>query len=401
MAFILRALNEGGKTTGCTRRYSGVLMKNAFKSLVMGLSIAGFAAPLAGHAQTGNTLIDSKFPELSRYLNVSEVLQAAVFDEIVASNGSSDSTIGKALLKEALVELSAAEFSHYHSASDHLAMLGPFRVFESRATPGLQAMIRSEFDQEETDNVLEANGSIPPVAVQVLKRGRDFGNKLIEIYLDDDIFDKHSAVDAALQDYLSDDAHSVAAHPKSSDLLSEHPYAYSFRVGFPQLSGLTWASQWLQLATLELAMKSRSQAELENNISNVIALYEEKIAPAHGGLMNLPTDIPTMPVIAPNLYGFHPGAAYVIDNISALKVVIGDILVNPDVPNRTQAIEEMVAKFTDKNEFLDKETDYLYFVLRGGIYNQGGPAVGGMVENERNRSRAASNIQHISNYPMR
>ncbi|MCB1664914.1 MAG: hypothetical protein KDI28_04005 [Pseudomonadales bacterium] len=369
--------------------------------MAISLCVAAFAAPVALNAQTGNELIDTRFPELSRYLNISEVLQAAVYDEIVASNNSSDAMIGKALLKEALVELNEAEVSHYHSASDHLAMLGPFRVFESRATPGLQAMIRSEYPAEETDSVLEANGSIPPIAVEVLKRGRDFGNRLIGIYLDDAVYDKHTAVDQALQDYLSDDRLSVAPHPKSSALLSEHPYAYSFRVGFPQLSGLTWASQWLQLATLELAMISRNQDDLEANIENVIALFEEKIAPAHGGLMNLPTDIPTMPVIAPNLYSFHPGAAYVLDNISVLKVVIGDILVNPDVPDRNRAIEEMVAQYTQKDDNLDNETDYLYFVLRGGIYNQGGPARGGMNEQERNRSRAASNIQHISNYPMR
>ena len=376
-------------------------MKKVMKQLAIGLCVAGLATPVALHAQTGNELIDTRFPELSRYLNISEVLQAAVYDEIVASNNSSDSMIRKTLLKEALVELREAEVSHYHSASDHMAMLGPFRVFESRATPGLQAMIRSEFSADETDEVLAANGSIPPIAVEVLKRGRDFGNRLIEIYLNDTLYDKHTAVDQALEEYLSDDAHSVAPHPKTSNLLSEHSAAYSFRVGFPQLSGLTWASQWLQLATLELAMISKNDADLEANIANVISLYEEKIAPEHGGLMNLPTDIPTMPVIAPNLYSFHPGAAYVLDNISVLKVVIGDILVNPDVLDRTQAIEDMVMQYTQKDTDLDNETDYLYFVLRGGIYNQGGPARGGMDEPDRNRTREASNIQHISNYPMR
>ena len=148
-------------------------------------------------------------------------------------------------------------------------------------------------------------------------------------------------------------------------------------------------------------MISRNQSELESGIENVIALYEEKIAPVHGGLMALPTDIPTMPVIAPYLYGFHPGAAYVLDNIAALKVVIGDILVHPDVPDRGRAINEMVAKYTSKTEYLEGETDYLFFVLRGGIFNQGGPALGGMAESERNRSRAATGEQHISNYPMR
>ena len=376
-------------------------MKKTLHRLMLGLAVVSLSTPLVTFAQTDNELIDTRFPDLSRYLNASQVLQAAVFDEIVASNDSADSIIGKGLLREALIEFSQADASHYHSSSDHLAMLGPFRVFESRATPGLQAMIRRDYSAEEAEEVLEANGSIPPLAVAVLKRGRDFATKMIEIYLDDNLMDKHSAVDAALTDYLSDDAHSVPAQPKSSELLSEHDYAYSFRVGFPQLSGLTWASQWLQVATLEVAMLSKDQNELEAGIENAIALYEEKIAPAHGGLMSLPTDIPTMPVIAPFLYGFHPGAAYVLDNIAALKVVIGDILVHPDVPDRERAIEEMVAKFTDKTAYLEDETDYLFFVLRGGIFNQGGPAFGGMAESERNRSRAATGEQHISNYPMR
>jgi hypothetical protein len=376
------------------------MMKKVLRALKIGISVASFATPFAVYAQTGSELIDRNFPELSQYLNASEVLQAAVFDEIVASNGSTDSIIGQGLLREALLEFAEASVSHYHTSSNHLAMLGPFRVFESRATPGLQAMIRREYSMEETEDVLEANGNIPEVAVQVLKRGRDFATDLIEIYLDDSVIDKHTAVDAALTEYLSDDVHSVPAQPKSADLLSEHDYAYSFRVGFPQLSGLTWASQWLQLATLEIAMISRNQNELESGIENAIALYEEKIAPAHGGLMSLPTDIPTLPVIAPNLYGFHPGAAYVLDNIAALKVVIGDILVHPDVPDRNRAIEEMVAKFTDKSNYLEDETEYLYFVLRGGIYNQGGPALGGMAESERNRGRAGTE-PHVSNYPMR
>jgi len=38
-------------------------------------------------------------------------------------------------------------------------------------------------------------------------------------------------------------------------------------------------------------------------------------------------------------------------------------------------------------------------VLRGGIFNQGGPALGGLVQSERNRGRSAT--QHVSNYPMR
>jgi hypothetical protein len=373
-------------------------MRKNIHGLLLGFAIAGIFSMISLQAQTPSYL-EVRFFQLAQYLNASEVLQAAVFDEIVVSNESPESKFGKTLLIEEIEELSKAEFSHYHSATNHMAMLGPFRVFETRATPGLQSMIRDEFDDAKVASVLAANSSIPPVAVDVLERGRKFGITLLNIYSDNNVLDKHGAVEQALQEYLSDDLLSVAAMPKSPALLSNHPHAYAFRVGFPQFSGLTWATQWLQIAALEATILAGNDAELEAGIALVLALYEEKISPTHGTLMGLPTDIPTMPAIAPNFYSFHPGAAYVLDNISLLKVVIGDLLAHPDVPDRVAAIEAAVANYTDKTNNLDEEMEYLGFVLRGGIFNQGGPALGGLTQSERNRSRSAT--QHVSNYPMR
>ncbi|MDX1491148.1 MAG: hypothetical protein R3332_07665 [Pseudohongiellaceae bacterium] len=369
------------------------------RHLLLGLSFS-LGASLAW-GQDSSSLLEAQFPQLAQYLNTSEILQATVFDEITAANASPESMIGKGLLRESLKQLVEAEYSHYHTSGDHLAMLGPHRLFESRATPGLQALVRDEFAVDEIEEILSASGDIPPRAIAVLKRGREFSQQLVQIYVNDGVMDKYAAVDNALANYLSNDELSVAVHPKSSELLSEHPYAYAFRVGFPQLSGITWASQWLQLATLEISLIASNQAALEAGLDNATELYVEKIARAHGSMISLPTDIPTMPVIAPNFYGLHPGASYVIDNISALKVVIGDILAHPDVPDREAAINDAIEGFTDKENFLDDEMDYLYFVLRGGIFNQGGPALGGMESSERNRSRLATETKHVSNYPMR
>lgn len=359
----------------------------------------GFTASATLHAEDAGNL-QLRYPELANYLNASEVLQATVFEEVSLTNASSDARIGQGLLRDQLAELAKSDGSHYHTSADHLAMLGPHRLFESRATPGIQALVREEFSEEEIEEILESNESIPSVAVAILERGRLFAQQLMDIYLDDSVYDKHSAVDAALVEYLSDDRLSVSAKPKDSALLSAHPYAYAFRVGFPQMSGMTWASQWLQLATLEISLIASSQNALDAGIRNVTDLYVDKIARAHGSMISLPTDIPTMPVIAPNFYSAHPSASYVIDNLAALKVVIGDVLAHPDVIDRNAAIEEMLDSFTSKDEHLDDEMMYLTFVLRGGIFNQGGPALGGMTESERNRSRLSVENQHISNYPM-
>lgn len=367
-------------------------------SPVLAFICALFAATSA--AQTASPLLNARYPDLVNYFNAFDMIQAAIFEEVVLTKQSAEAEIGKQLLQESLQEFARAKTSHYHSSSNHLAMLGPYRVFESRATPGLIAMIRQQHDTTQANLALATTAVLPSEVVAVLNRGRDFVSGLTEIYLDDEILDKHLAVDALLADYLSADAHSVAALPKSSDLLSKHAYAYAYRVGFPQLSGLTWASQWLQLASLEIMLMASSDRALDVGIETATAIYVEKIARLHNSLMSLPGDIPSMPVIAPNVYSFHPGAAYVVDNLSMLKVVIGDILAHPDVSDHEAELKLMLARFTDKNQYLEDEIDYLTFVLRGGIFNQGGPAFGGMSASERNRSRDSLENPHISRFPM-
>jgi len=363
--------------------------------VLSGLLIAG------AHAQTADPLLAFRFPELAGAINAAEVVHAAILEEIVLTNSSPQADIGKNLLRESLVELAAAKGSHYHTAGNHLAMLGPYRVFESRATPGLLAMLREDFPRTEADQAIASSAALPAKAVAVLQHGRQFQSRLIEIYLDGSIVDKQSAIDKAVADYLADDEHSVPAQPKSSSLLSSHPHAYAFRVGFPQLSGLTWASQWLQLATLEiLIMSSLDDAIVTAGVERARELYIEKIGRLHGSLMSLPSDIPTVPVISPNVYSAHSQVGIIIDNLSALKIVLCDILAHPDVEDRNATINAMLVQFTDKENHLDNEIDYLTFVLRGGIYNQGGPAFGGMQYSERNRSRESLDGTHVSRLPM-
>ena len=118
-------------------------------------------------------------------------------------------------------------------------------------------------------------------------------------------------------------------------------------------------------------------------------------------MVSLPSDIPTTPVIAPNFFHRHPDAAYILDNLELLKVVIGDILAFPEVEDRWGAIEQTVANYTDKTSDLSDELDYLIYVLRGGIFNAGGPARGGLTTPDRNWSREQSGNPHVSTAPMR
>jgi hypothetical protein len=343
------------------------------------------------------TILATRYPQLQQLLLAHDVLQARAFEEIVLTNESPSSAIGQRMLLDKLAELEEAQTSHYHSAGNHLSLLGPHRMFESRVTPGLLGVVYEEHSAEEVRPLLAEIGTLPPVALQTLQRGREFVEELIEIYLNPQFADKPSAIADAVQRYLSDDTHSVPSRPKSDALLSDHPYAYAYAVGFPQFSGLTWASQWLKIALLEIVVTAASDEQLDADIEHLAALYNEKLIRQHSGFVALPADIPTSPVIAPTFYEKYPDAAYILDNLEALKVVIGDVLAYPGIENRTQTIEDVVAAYTDKSANLaPDELKYLIFVLRGGIYNAGGPARGGLTWPDRNWSREQSENPHIS-----
>ncbi|MEZ5490430.1 MAG: hypothetical protein R3F50_08950 [Gammaproteobacteria bacterium] len=373
------------------------LRNAAMRLVVIGLAISQPVAALGEN----DTFLARQYPELQQLLLAHDVVQARSYEELSITNSSPNAAIGQRVLLETLVELEESEASHYHSAGDHSAMLGPHRVFESRATPGLLAVIRENHNATAVKTALADVGNLPPVAVETLQRGREFVEQVIEVYLNPVYEDKKSAVSQIVVDYMAVQEYSVANRPKSDALLSDHDYAYAYKAGFPQLSGLTWASQWLKLALLEVVVSAPDAESREADIQNLLHLYGEKIKRLHGSMVSLPSDIPTTPVIAPNFYQLHPDAAYILDNLELLKVVIGDILAHPEVEDRWGVIEQTVANYTDKNSDLSKEMDYLLYVLRGGIYNAGGPARGGLTTPDRNWSREQSENPHVSTSPMR
>ncbi len=364
-------------------------------SRLLALGFGAFAC-IATAAAGDSTILATKYPELQQLLLAHDVLQARAYEEIVLTNESPSAAIGQRMLLDKLAELEESKTSHYHTAGNHLSLLGPHRAFESRVTPGLLGVVYEEHNAEEVRPLLAEISNLPPVALQTLQRGREFVEQLIEIHLNPEIEDKKSAVADAVQSYLSDDAHSVAARPKSDDLLSEHAYAYAYPVGFPHFSGLTWASQWLKIALLEIVITATSEEQLDADVERLIALYNEKLIRQHSGFVQLPADIPTSPVIAPTFYELYPDAAYILDNLEAMKVVIGDVLAYPGIEDRSQGIADVVAAYTDKSANLaPDDMKYLLFVLRGGIYNAGGPARGGLTWPDRNWSREQSENPHV------
>ena len=230
---------------------------------------------------------------------------------------------------------------------------------------------------------------------EVLKRGRNFEADLFAIYIDESVTNKQAAVAEAIENYLSDDRHSVAVTPKGDAFLLSHPQATGFKTAFPLLSGFLWTQQWLQLASLEAVILEHLDSQFANGTEIVLERFWNKVGSSGGMTMfPAPDELPMAPTIAPDLYSQSPEAAIIIDNLNVLETVITDILAFPNVENRAELIDAAISNFTSKESDNSEPMDYLLFALRGGIYNQGGPAVGELMQSERNRSRSAMDMQH-------
>jgi hypothetical protein len=232
-------------------------------------------------------------------------------------------------------------------------------------------------------------------AAEVLSRGRQFENTVLAIYLDDSINNKLTALDTAIDNYLSDDSHSVASSPKDNGFILTHPQAAAFKTAFPRLSAFQWTQQWLQLASLEAIIREHVDSQFNNGVPIALERFWNKIGSAGGmSMFPAPTELPMTPAIAPNLYSQSPQAAIIIDNLNVLETMIADILSYPNLENRSGLITDAVNNFTNKSAIEIAPEEYLLFALRGGIYNQGGPAVGELMQSERNRSREMMDMKH-------
>lgn len=368
------------------------MARNPVRTTLALLLLAGLAhaAPLS--AQSAGEALRDGHPELAGLFDAADVTQAEMYDRLLAITESAESAVGRNALRELLIRSMTMSMAEMMAEMQQMGgmgmgmMPGPFGDLETEAAGDLRTLIQGEPSPDQARGSLSGGGALTASAAAVIANGRAFQAQLYDIYADAGIADKQAAVDDAVDAYLSD-PNSVAAGPKSPILMYGHPFAGAMKSGYPQISGLFWASQWLQLAALEPLM---SGADTAAGLGTVVERYEAKVA-GMADASPVPTEIPMVPAIAPLLLSRHPEAAWIIDNLNILELVVADLLVHPDVEDRTSSIDAVTAEFTDKESNLLEGSmgyrDYLLSALRTGIYNQGGPALGQLVRSERNRSR--------------
>lgn len=370
-----------------------ITSKSWSKPATQALQVAVLAliAPLASAQQ-----------DTAKLFNAFDVAQAQAMEKLVEINENPATQAARDELEKQIVMVSNMTMSEMMAAGGghsgmnmNMGMNGPYGEEEVEARVELMETVRGDFSVREAATAFDDSAPLNEHTAMVIKHGRIFENRLFAIYADDMVGNKQAAVAQAIEDYLSDDRHSVPTEPKDSGYLLSHPYATAFSVGFPRLSDLLWSNQWMQLAALEAVIQAYLDDEYADSIDIATERYWNKVGSAGGMTMfPAPSELPMAPAITPNLYSQSPEAAIILDNLNTLEAVIADILAYPNLEDRDAIIDGVIASFTNKEQDLSDPMNYLLFALRGGIYNQGGPAVGELMQSERNRSRSAMNMQH-------
>lgn len=356
------------------------------------------STPLSAQ-QPGDSLRD-KFPELSKYFNAFQVTQGAMYGKIAAIGQSPASEEARKKLSVSLKMQADMKMGHSMNMSQGSNMpgmaMGPFGMLESAAMSELIAIIGSEQDSAAARNAYSATDVLTRDAITVLQRGHMFETRLFDIYSDQSISDKQQAVGAAINDYLQAGQLAVPQRPKNTDLLESHPYASAFKTGYPELNGLNWTTQWLRFAALEALLQKATVDNYDAGVATAVERFSNKVIGMQGIMSSpIPVEMPMAPVISPLLYHLHPQVAIILDNLNMFEIVIADILVHPGVEDRSAAMNWAVEEFTSAESNLAKEQDYLLWAMRGGLFNQGGPALGEELnQSMRNRSRSEMGMRH-------
>ena len=349
--------------------------------------------------------IREQYPEVADLFNAFDVTQAKALEEISTINADPATQQARNELQMnmnmrasmSMSEMMAAGMMNHDGPVDmDMGMSnGPHHDLEVAARMRLLEVMRDKHSNESAENAFENSSALGRHTAEVFKHGRNFEEALFTIYIDDDVDDKLAAVAVAIENYLSDDQHSVAIVPKESDYLLNHDQANGLKTSFPLMSGFMWTHQWMQLAALEAVILQGLDSQFNGGVDVALERFWNKVGSSGGmSMFPAPSELPMAPAIAPDLYSQSPEAAIILDNLNLLENVIADIIAYPNAENREELMDQAVTYFTDKDTNNAQSMDYLLFALRGGIYNQGGPAVGELMQSERNRAREAMNMQH-------
>jgi hypothetical protein len=375
-----------------TRQVLGHRIPALASSVLVSLVSILFVVTAAFAQAVGEKFSDVE-PELANFIDAAYIAQAAMFSGISAIDNSPETADARNEFAGSLqmrANMSMAQMMAMMKTDTGMQMPGPFDEQESSVSSEMMGLLRTRPLRRDIEAAYEAS-SLPSQAVEVIRRGRSFESRIYEIFADSSVSDKTAALADALATYVSAGL-SVPAQPKPATLLLDHPYAGAFVDGYPKLSSVLWSTQWLRLATIEAMILQEQDTYYWGSLETVRERFESKIVDS--ARSPLPVELPRAPAIAPTLFTLNAEASIVLDNLSMFETVLADILTYPNLEDKSALVDLLVEEFTNHAGNFDPTIDYVVSALRGGIYNQGGPAIGELSQSERNQSRMEMGMQH-------
>lgn len=246
--------------------------------------------------------------------------------------------------------------------------------------------------------------SLGPTVGATIRRAYQFERDVAAIFASTPPGSRKAALDAAVARYRSRPELALPDAAKDMTILYDHPYT-SFipptppnteprrKLAYPTLTGFAWSAHWYELAALQPLESFGDAVARDRDLRTVADRLTRKLSfgkPPDA----FPTELPLAPAIAPGLVALHERAASIIDNLNVMQDVITDVLVRPDVSNSKAVVNEIVAQFTNRSYRCVQADEWVVVALRHSIFEQGGPALGTMLQDERNAFSGAGHGQH-------
>lgn len=372
-------------------------MNTPFKNITNVCLGLVFGTLISTYASGQSTNLRSGHPDLATLYNAFDVTQAGIYDAIANISENPDSQEGRMELKMHLDMMAEMDHGGHGGMQMNMDMDSYFGDLETEARIMLGGTLRESHSDDDAREAFTNAEALTEHAGIVLARGRSFENAVWDIFANEStsLYQKQNSVNDAIQEYLSSPGNAVSTSPKSAELYLDHPYADAFRMGYPKLSGLLYSNQWLQLASLEAIIIGQVDPQFAGRVPMTLERYWNKVGSDTGMTMfPAPTEMPSVPAISPQLYSQAPMAAVIIDNLNMLESALADVIAYPNLQDRETVIDEIVEQYTSEDMYVAETMDYLLNALRGGIFNQGGPAIGELSQSERNRTRDAMSMNH-------
>jgi len=157
--------------------------------------------------------------------------------------------------------------------------------------------------------------------------------QVYDILSDDRVVNKNEAIGQALNYYLSEPERIFPLAIKSMQLMEGQSFSGYWKERYPKFNGAIWGYHWLQLVANE-ALLEPDPARRRRKIDTAVVEFKKMFTDPS----RLPKHMPMAHEVSPTFAKRFPEVAATFDNLHSFHDIYMDILTNPSVRNKREAV---------------------------------------------------------------